>query len=80
MKHTRIIFLFIITIFRSKCEKKFLKIENCTTNEKVAVVKLCELHDGKFSATITVTKPLNEFLVRIRITFDQNLILNKFLD
>ena len=64
MKHIQFIFVYILTISLSKCENRFLKVDNCTANNKVARVELCEINDGKLNAIFNITKPLDEFLVR----------------
>jgi hypothetical protein len=57
--------MFILFISQSKCENKFLKFDNCSANSKVARVELCEITDGKMNVIFNITKPLDEFLVRI---------------
>lgn len=74
--HLIILNIFII-IFPICCERKFLKIENCTVNTEIAKIDTCELKDGVLKVGFKLLEPLNEFYVRktekISAKFKKNL-------
>lgn len=58
--------IFIIScylILLSKCERKFVKIENCTANAKMTKIERCDVKDGKFSGVFNILESLDEFMV-----------------
>jgi hypothetical protein len=65
MKPIPILILCFSLIFIAKCERKIVKIENCTANEKIAKVELCELKDGKFNGVFNILESMDEFMVRL---------------
>ncbi|KAL7011501.1 hypothetical protein ACKWTF_014290 [Chironomus riparius] len=77
MKFIQVIILFILFIYQSECEKRFLKIDNCTANSKVAKIDLCEISDGKLSANFDIIKPLDEFLIEFCFFRSINKVFNQ---
>ena len=63
MKIIKIILLFSILIFTIKCDKKFLKIRECFTDEKIARLVRCEIVDGKFFVAFNVLSPVSVCMV-----------------
>lgn len=63
------IFLHIFGIFGmfllAKCDKRFLKIDNCTSDVNLAKIERCEIVDGKCFIVFNVKKPVYKAKVRI---------------
>lgn len=68
MQLTLILVIFFKLILLSKCERKFLKIENCTSNAKVTRIEQCEIKNGKFEGVFNILESLDEFMVKNKST------------
>lgn len=65
MKIRLTIFWLLPLILEIKCERKLLKIENCTTDEKIIRMDRCELNEGKLNVVINFIEPQDEYMVRL---------------
>ncbi|KAL7011506.1 hypothetical protein ACKWTF_014292 [Chironomus riparius] len=66
------LFLTILQIFNSNCEKKFLKMDKCEVNEKFAVNERCEVIDGRSFVVYKIIEPINECLVEVCMQKSKN--------
>lgn len=58
-----LILCLIFLIFPIECERRALKMDNCSVNDKIAEIKRCDLADGKVNTGFNIIVPQNEFFV-----------------
>ena len=68
MNYNMEIFIIFNSIFLFNCDKKFLKVKNCTSNENLSHITRCDLVDGKVSIVYDIIKPINKAMVRTEIS------------
>ena len=66
------IILTTFCIINSNCEKKFLKMDKCEVNEKIAINMQCEVIDGRSFVVYNVIKPIYECMVEVCMEKSEN--------
>lgn len=78
IKLTKIfILLQIYSTFCNAYERKFLKMENCTSTGRTIMIHICEVKDNKVNARLTVL-PSNKNSTNIRVSPSKSTKKNKF--
>lgn len=65
MKHVLVVFWFSVAIFEGLCERRYLRIENCTADPGVARIELCDIIDGKYNFVAEILEPQDDFFVSL---------------